>query len=290
MKTILAATDFSPAAHNAAVYAASLAKVFNANLFLYNAYQQAVSPSLQPPAFTSLRELREVAEQHLQNEAAVLDRYSEIRVETISDEEKPATGILKAARNCRANIIVTGMKRSGKGIRKVLGSTVTALISKTDIPVIVVPEEAKSGRIDKIAFATDGDASPDADPHILDMLRELGERFSSKVYLIRITKNKFREAFEIMHRPFKISRMLSTLDPVYECIEGEDVTKALSNFIDKYNIAMLALLPHRHSLMEKWFVKSTTRSMTFETQIPLLILPDLRRSAQESGKKVLLEK
>jgi len=37
MKIILVATDFSDAAHNAALYAAELAKAFNARLILFSA-------------------------------------------------------------------------------------------------------------------------------------------------------------------------------------------------------------------------------------------------------------
>lgn len=73
MKTILAATDFSAAAHNAAVYAASLAKVFSARLVIYNAWQQILSPAMEAPDITPLPELREISEGQLSNEAAALE-------------------------------------------------------------------------------------------------------------------------------------------------------------------------------------------------------------------------
>jgi nucleotide-binding universal stress UspA family protein len=282
MKTILAATDFSSAAHNAAVYAASLAKVFNARLILYNAYQQIAYPAVEATAFISEEELKGQVKQQLEKEAAALDRYSQIVVETVFDENSPANGILEAAENCKANIIVMGMKASGKGLRKLIGSAVTGLIRKTTIPVIVVPEEVRSGRLNTMAFATDSDISPESDPHILDRLRELGERFSSKLYLVRIAKNKFSEAFEVLNRPFRINRMVRTLDPVYEAIEGKDITIALSDFIREYKVDMLALLPHKHSLLETWFNKSITRSMVFETHIPLLILPEYQRELENT--------
>lgn len=137
-----------------------------------------------------------------------------------------------------------------------------------------------------IALATDGDASPDSDPHMPDMLREVGERFSSEVYLIRVTKNKFEEAFEVMNRPFKINRMVSSLDPAYQCIEGKQVTNALNDFIRDYKIDMLALVPHKQSLLESWFSRNTTRSMIFETEIPILILPEVKKERAYAGKPV----
>lgn len=283
MKHILAPTDFSNAAHNAVVYAASLAKVFNARLTLYHAYRQILPPD--SPAILTLQEIKDMANWRLEQEAGAIDLYSQLAVETISNEEnEPATGILQAARDSKADMIVMGMKGSGKNIRRVVGSTVTSLIRKTTVPVIVVPEAVRSGKLETIALATESDVSPESDPHILDRLRELGERFSSKLYLIRIAKNKFAEAFEILNRPFKISKMLSTLDPVYESIEGKDVIKALNEFTGKYRVNMLALLPHKHSLPARLLGKSTTRSMVFETKIPLLILPDPHREPQTGSR------
>lgn len=288
MKVILAATDFTPAAHNATVYAASLARVFNARLILYNAYQQILTPAVEAPVFISTEELKKYTEEKLTQEVSRLDPYSQLTIETACTEHTEAIGIEEAARRSKADIIVTGMKSQGKGIRRIIGSTVTALLRKSAVPVIVVPEEARSGTMMNIALATDSDASPDSDPHMLDTLCELGERFSSKLYLIRVTKNKFEEAFEVMNRPFKINRMVSSLDPVYQCIEGKEVATALNDFIKSYNIDMLALVPHKHSLLERWFSKSTTRSMIFETEIPLLILPEVKRDHAFAGRPVSL--
>lgn len=284
MKTILAATDFSAASHNAVVYAASLARVFDSHLVLYNAYRQVLSPAIEPVEIFTLEKTRQQAEQQLRHEAAAIDPYSQLVVETLCNENDPARGIAEAAINCKANMIVTGMKGSGKGIRKVIGSTATALIRKATVPVIVVPEKASSGRLDTIALATESDLSPESDPHMLDILREIGERFSSKLYLVRIAKNKFEEAFEILNRPFRINKMVGSLHPVFECIKGTHVAKALNDFVKEYRVDMVALLPHKHSFAARLLAGSTSRSMMFETKVPLLILPDLPREAKGGSR------
>lgn len=71
-----------------------------------------------------------------------------------------------------------------------------------------------------------------------------------------------------------VSRMVRTLDPIYACIAGKDVPEVLNDFTSVYNINLLALLTHKHDLLERLFFKSTTRAMIFKTPIPLLILPD----------------
>jgi len=85
-------------------------------------------------------------------------------------------------------------------VRRVLGSTATALAGKSTIPLMVVPEEATYTRLDTVALATESDIEPEKDVHLLDALREIAERFQPKLYLVRITKDRFEEAYEVLNR------------------------------------------------------------------------------------------
>lgn len=282
MKTILAATDFSPAGHNACVYAAALAKAFNARLILFSAYQQIPFPAVETPVIIPVEEIREQTQKQLTDEIKAIDPYEQLIINTRHAEGTPAHQVQQAAVEDKADVIVVGMKASDQGFRKLLGSTVTALARITSIPVIVVREHTGFKRLDTIALATESDAAPDADPHLLDTLRELGERFYSKLFLVRVAKDKFHEAWEVLNKPFLLTKMVRTLDPEFESISGRHVAEALNVFIEKYDVDMLALLPHKHTLPERWFGKSITRSMVFKANIPLLILPDLHRKESKS--------
>lgn len=281
MKIILVATDFSDAAHNAALYAAELAKAFNARLILFSAYQQVPVPVSEAPAIPGFEELHAEVQQKLEEEARIISATGVLNVGISSKAGFISDAILKAAEGTHADIIIAGMKKSGHGMRRFFGSTVTALVRKLNVPMIVVPEEAKFSPVTTIALANETDIAPDSDKHILDTIRELGERFHSKVYLIRVAKNKLAEAWQIINSPFQMSRLLRALDPIYECIEGKDIADALNDFSAAYHIDMLALLPQRHSLVDRWFIKSNTRAMIFKTAIPLLILPETHKQEAE---------
>lgn len=278
MKTILIATDFSNAAHNAALYAAELAKAFNARLILFSAYEQASVPVSEIPVLTSA-DMGIRAKRRLEDEKQLLTKGNGFLVETSSKPGIAASCILQAIEENKADIIIAGMKKSDQAIRRVFGSTVTALLNKLSVPLLVVPENASFRDISAIALANESDVAPDSDPHLLDILREIGERFHSKLYLVRVVKNRFQEAYEVLNRPFKINRMVRTLDPAYECIEGKDVPQALTEFTEAYHINLLALLRPQHTLLERWFLKSTTRAVIFESPVPLLILPERQRAA-----------
>lgn len=273
MKTILVATDFSKASYNASLYGIELAKAFNANLVLFSAYQPIPVPVTEAPMVINLQDLKNLTQEQLDDCSSMINVGNKVHLETLCKEGTTVKSILEIAKIKKADVIIAGMKSSGRGIRRIFGSAVTELSKKTTVPMIVVPEEAKYSDLEVIALANDSDIEPESDKHILDALRSIATRFHSRLYMVRIAKNEFQEAFEVLNRPFRLNNIIRTLDPQYEYLWGKDIPKALNAFIDKHKVNMLALLPHKHSLLEKFFFESTTHSMVFETKIPLLILP-----------------
>ena len=274
MKTILVATDFSEAAHNACLYAGELAKAFNARLILFSAYEQVPVP-VSEIAVLNLEEMGIHVQHQLEDEKEALTREYKIPVETMSKPGIAARGILQTVAEKKVDIIIAGMKKTGAAMRRLFGSTVTALIKKLSVPLLIVQEKTSFVNISTIALATESDAGPYSGPHLLDILREIGERFHSKLYLVRIARNQLHEAYEVQNRPFILSRMVRTLDPSYECIEGKDIPQALNDFNEAYHVNLLGILPHEHHFLQWLYYNSITRAMVFESKIPLLILPQL---------------
>lgn len=283
MKTILVATDFSEAAHNAAVYAAALAKAFNARLLLFSAYEQVPVPVSEIPVL-SQEEMGMRVQQDLEDEKQVLIREYEISVETMSKPGLAAKCILHTVSENKADLIVAGLKEADVTIRRLFGSTVTALIKKLPVPLLVVPEKTSFVNISTIALATERDAELNSDPYILDSLREIGERFHSKLYLVRVAKSQLVEAYEALNRPFMLSKMARTLNPLYKCVEGKNIPEALNTFISEYHVNLLGILPHEHHFLQRLYHTSITRSMVFESRIPLLILPEMHKQFEAGNE------
>lgn len=275
MKSILVATDFSEAAHNATLYGAELARAFNAKLFLFSAYLQLPVPYAETPVIISAEDMRDLVNHKLKQEADIIQSKGKTNLETVCMEGPAADSILHEAKKRKASLIIAGMKTQGKGVRKMFGSTVTAIEKKTHIPMIVVPEGTAFTNIRTIAMANESDMAPGADKQLLNTLVEIGEKFHSKLYLVHIAKNDFKEAFAVLNRPFRLIRMMKTLDPQYRCVQAKGLSRALNEFISAYSVNIIAMLPHQHSLPGSWLTKSATRSMIFESRIPLLILPDI---------------
>lgn len=275
MKTILVATDFSEASRNASLYAIEMAKAFNARIILFSAYREVPIPTNEPALIMAAEDMNKVTHQLLKREAGNLYSGKNIAIETCSKEGPAHDTILAAVKELKADLIVIGMKAAAKRFRKLFGSTVTTLTKKTNIPMIIVPENTRYAPIDVIAIATDNDLPPDTDHLLLYSLRYIAERFHSKVFIVRVFDDSFRDVYEWSAHPAKLERMIRTLDPQYERVDGNNVPAALNNFIKGNKVNLLAMLPHKHDLLESLFIKSTTTSMIFETKTPLLVLPEI---------------
>ncbi|WP_276484139.1 universal stress protein [Paraflavitalea pollutisoli] len=280
MKTLFITTDFTNASHNALTYGISMARALGARIVLFHAYQIQVMAGVDTA----------VAVPEVDTRASVLDRLSQhlralgdcgVQIDLLTGEGQASRTILQVAKEQQADLIVTGMKVHSKLFRQLFGSTVTDLAKHTKIPLLVVPETANYRMPSRIAVASD--IAPDMDAHTLDALTEIGERFQSKVYVVRVIKDRFDEVYELLHRNEKVNRLSRSLDTQYTYAHNKDVAEALGFFIEAEQIDLLALVPHKHTLLEKWFFKSTTKEVIFKSPVPVLVLPERTTATDPAG-------
>ncbi len=270
MKTILIATDFSMASRNAAVYGLQLGKALNANIILFNAYHIPTAPVDLNVSISRYNVMKQA--EHKLNEEALNCSYIDLpRVKTICDEGEPTSSIIKVALEQRADLIIVGMKGSGKNLKRIFGSTAASLTLNMSIPILVIPEFAFYETPENVVFANDNYCSDLAIPKFLIKAAQL---FKSKVSIVRVIKNERYEWFEvadILHQP-KIN--LPLLNTSFDYPVDADVIHALNIFIQNHQANILVMMPHKHDWLERLYTKSATRDMMFQTHIPLLILPE----------------
>lgn len=270
MKTILAAIDFTAASHNAAIYATELAKAFRARLILFHAYLPIPVPLSEALVAVVPDDPEPFIAQRLNDEIEELDPQFLVEMDAKFVKGRASEAIKAAASKYQADLIVMGMKKDHQDVRRLFGSTVTALIGKSTVPLLVVPEETRFTPVRSIALATDTDLAEDANSHIADVLCEIGQQFQAHLYVVHIAE----EWIDGFQRPKRLHAKLSTLSPEYIYPYGSNVKKSLQQFTDKNDITMLAMIPHQHTRLEKWFQGSETKAMAFATHIPLLVLPE----------------
>jgi len=271
MKTILVATDFSAASRNASLYGIALARLLDAKIILFNAYQ---IPSQMPSLNVEISEygVLKDAEQKLADEAGYIKQRNKVVIESVCEHGEAERTISKIAKEKNADFIIIGMKGRGKNIRKVFGSTATALANSTNVPLIVVPEVAKFSIPKIILYASD--ILLDTNIQQIDQIKSITALFKSKLYVVRIVQDEYAEIFERSNTPPRLREELQILDTTFEYPVDTDIRHALNEFINKHHVDMLVMMPHKHEWFKRLFKKSETKDMIFHTHVPILILPE----------------
>lgn len=279
MKNILIVTDFSTASHNAAIYGMEMARAFGAKVFLFHAY---ITPVQVPESymFYTQEDIWQQIKEMLEKEAVELNPDKDVTVEICGAEGKPAAAILHEAKLRNIDLVVCGMKGSAKGLRKIFGSTATALTATSDIPLLILPEEASFRKPGRIALASDMDT--ETSPLTISLLKDITEKFQAKVSVVWVVENEVDEAYKLKFRPTNLINDLKKMDTEFEFPRGTSVSSALEAFATEHTIDMMAMIPHKHNLLERFFVESTTNKMIFHTHIPLLILPQKKKAETDA--------
>ena len=263
MKTILIATDFSQASHNASVYGVEFARAINARIILFNAFT-VPNPPPSINVSVSRYDIMMQTDKLLLDEANLLDPGRKL-IEILCDEGAPTDAIINLVNEKNVDFIIVGMKGAGESLRKIFGSTATALARKTNTPLIIVPEKATFKKLDILVFANDASV---LDKGVPKFITEITQLFNSKLYIVRIIRSK---------KVFKINtpHLLQESDAVttFEYSVDADISYALNTFIEMNKADMLVMIPHKHLWLKRLFTKSETKQMIFHTHVPLLILP-----------------
>ncbi len=269
MKNIFIVTDFSAASRNAAIYGIELAKYFTSKVYLFHAFQSPV----QVPESYILYNTEDVwsnIKELLVKESEIINPDKLVDIEICGSEGAAAKAINTEAMIKNADLIICGMKSTAKGLRRVFGSTTTALTRLTEIPMLVVPEDASFKKPVNIALASDMDQETSAET--VDMLKQLGEKFSSKLSVVWVVEEGLQETYTKRLQPTAILNNLKEMNPVYEFPKGSNVAQALEQYAEENSIDLMAVIPHKHSFLNRLFVESTTTHLIFHTHIPLLLL------------------
>lgn len=271
MKNILIATDFSDASRNATRYGLEFAKATDAKAVLFHAFEV---PVIAPDsiAVTAYGDIKKIAEAQMKAELIFFQDEGYSNIEAICEEGVSADAVIKKARSVGAGLIIAGIKGAGKGLRKIFGSTVTALAKHTDIPVLVVPEAVEFSVPESIVFAND--ILTGTDIHVIDTLKAIVEKFHARLYIVKVVKNKTEEWHEVLNTPETLLMAVRQMDSQFDYPVNKNIVEALNAFSEEHHAKMIAMMPHKHFWSELLFSKSNTKDMVFHTKLPLLILPE----------------
>lgn len=274
METILAATDFSQPATNAAQYAAQLCKQLKARyLVLYHAYKllpiSRENPESMMLSQEKMQECMEVFLSELRESLLPLAPENTL-ILTKADSRPLETGLANLVETCEAKLVVIGSERDV--LKKLLvGSSTKKLMKTTHSPILVVPPQAKFKAIRKIVMGCDLKNVADTVP--ITKLIQLIKSFQAQLMVVNVGKNAKvplddREAYE-QHTFYDL---FEELDPSIQYIEGNDVSKGLLDYADQFDAQMIVVVAKQHSLLERITSSSVSKELAASAELPVLIV------------------
>ena len=271
MKNILVPIDFSPASQNAARYAVSLARAFDATVYVFNAVLPPVLIDDSILASVMVTQAEIVAENNklIEQEIETLSKEYSVTIKGLVREGYTSKMIPELAAENNIDVIVMGMKGEGKSI-SIFGSTTTTTIRKSNYPVLVIPEHARYQPITNITLASDFDTEIEIDRYAV--LLALAEKFTAKINIINIQKkNSSLNPGESVGKK-QTSRALSGYNHQFHTLNENSVAEGINQFIEMNHTDILAMVAHKHPLFDRLFGTVHTKSMSYQTKIPLLVL------------------
>ena len=271
MKQILVPTDFSPASHNAARYALSLAREYGADLILLNVTPPSVivHDSMFASVMITQAEIIQQNRDLLDKEMVALDGENQTNIKALAIEGFFAEVIPETAKNQEADLIVMGMKGKGKS-NSLFGSTTTAIIRKGNLPVLVIPENASYKKPGNITLASD--YKSDIEPGCCSALLSLAEKFKAPVQILHVERKEDDLSREKAVVKMRTSLLFKTVGHTFHTITENNVEEGIHKFMEENPTDLLAMVAGRHNLFERLFGKVHTKEMSYQSKIPLLVL------------------
>ena len=269
IKKILVPVDFSDCSINALRFAIEAAQQLKARLHLFHAYHIPI-----PVAEMTLAMDAKIVEDF---QAKAEANYTELKKDipsllevTDSFEIEFAFAIDAIIKREQQDIDLVIMGTKGAtGLREVLMGSLTAdVISKSNIPILAIPGDAKSCEIRKIVFATDFNKVDD--PSCWDIVEAIVEGFSASLDLLHVNPNLGATSVEKAEEAFHLDQYLKETEHEFQFVTEKDVEKGINDFVNNNQVDMLILMPQKHNLFGKLFHQSVTKKMAYHTHIPML--------------------
>jgi len=274
MKHILFPTDFSLNSEKALPFAVEMARLFQAELTLFNSYKLPYSKSNLIMSMQdrmredSLNELEKIRARVLANE-----NYKDLKVNIDSRVGSFVPLIPKVANDCSTNMIVMGTKGASSIKEIFIGSNTLEVIQTTKCPVFAIPENAAEVKIKKIAMATDLQKVNKTER--LKVIFKLARITGAPIEFVNVVRKQDEALSEEKTRQAAIlEEMAGDIPTSIHFTSNEDIIDGLSDYIIEKKPDMVALLARKHSLFERIFTKSITNKLSFRTEIPLLVMDE----------------
>ena len=266
---ILVPVDFSDCSVNALRYAAAFGIEMQAELILFHAFHIPIGGDAT--FFVDMKMVKK-REQSLQERllqlGATLPGKKQLSYQCFTTMALATEGIFKAIREHEIDLVIMGTKGATHLSDEWLGSTTYSVVRKASCPVIAVPEAVKGLHLQAIALASD--LRPFSNPAAFGFLKDLARRFGASIHMLHVHPHPAEISADQGEEALILDEIFYNTEHTYHFLEGTDVEEEFQRYIQTHAIDMLVIVPRKHNLLERLFLRRMTKKMALHTKIPLL--------------------
>lgn len=255
--------DFSDLSFTIFRFACAFAKITNAKLTLVHTYQLRSRAGM----FMSV-------EERIANDAQIeFDKLLERNKENLEGLDIDVR-ILKGdadrtipdyAGRRDFDMIIMGTKGSTGMRGAMMGSVTSKVLERATTPVFLIPVSYELKKVEKVLF---GMADFVCDPAVINTLYAFIDAFDPEIELLHFGKDDVPDDVnEILDTVFPPGRWKLTIKE-----KGKNVDKLIEEYAEETDANLICLVRKKKGFWVNLFGKSVTRSTSFNTKTPMLIM------------------
>ena len=268
--TIFAAHDFSKPSKNALNIAAELALKTQSTLFVYHVLSSAaITDNVNLVNFSADISLNRVMGALKRSVLALKKQFPGLKIEFDLGSGFLVTTISDKIKEINPWISVLGVKKRTGFDKMIFGDVCSVLVDKVDVPMLVIPNNYKDLKLDKLSYAWDGDTLETSQLKPLNTL--LGGQLS-EILVLNVThyddtvlkkSNTFKSALQKMFK-------LQTVEIKH--VMGLDTIKTMEEALLEIKPDLLVVYKHHESFWQRLFHKSFSKKAIQFSHSPVLVL------------------
>ncbi|MDP1727301.1 MAG: universal stress protein [Bacteroidota bacterium] len=281
---ILLATDYSDAIMNAERYAFQFAKYTKSHLRIIHVFKFKPLLGIIEESdygageYYPLEEEINKLEQHVLLILASLQINTyDVKYECVVREGNIREEIMSEAVESGSDLIIAGTHGVGLLQKIMLGTHTWDIIKNSAVPVLAIPEDALFTGIRHVAYVAE---FREEEINAIYFLNEFANAMQAQLTVLHITNySKSREFEKFMFDKFRKELNNKIKQPPVKIfmLRHEDKVTGLNIFCMINKISWLAMSNGKSNWVEKIIYPdgSGIRKMTFNTHVPLFIIPDI---------------
>ncbi len=261
MQTVIVPIDFTETSYNSAEYAVQLLTGhYGVNMILYHIFEKA---SDEAGAMIRLEELNQILRTKGIVKTELMARQGSDFVEELE----------KLVHHRVADLVIMGITERSLLGQTLIGSNALKYLETKASPVLIVPHNAKYKNVKNVLLASDLKNSKETTPSV--PIKKILQTFEPNLFVLNVDSTHYVSITEEYQAEKEVlASMFHEFSPEFFFMGVSDVQAGIQQFAEDKGIDFIIVIHREQSVYDKFFSKSNTKLLAYQSTIPILALKE----------------